>query len=158
MMSKLMTTGILWMAALLLLGAPSPAPTQTPAKVTPKLEPVAETRLLMEGLAHSNFRGLEQLLTQKPPDVKTWTFARGQALLIAETANLLMLRPPKSQGQPAWFDRAMDLRNGAKQLAATLATQDYEKSRAGLVALAGTCNRCHQAFRVQVDIAAFQEK
>jgi hypothetical protein len=136
-------------------------PTATPqqsAKVQPKLEPVAETRLLMEGLAHSNFRGLERLLAEKPGEVKQWTFARGQALLIAETGNLLMLRPPKSQGQAVWFDRAMELRTSAKQLANTLAGQDYDKSKAGLVGLATTCNRCHQAFRVQVEIAAFVDK
>ena len=131
---------------------------QQPAKVQPKLEPVAETRLLMEGLAHANFRGLERLLAEKPAEVKAWTFARGQALLIAETGNLLMLRPPKSQGQAVWFDRAMELRTGAQQLAKTLASQDYDKSRAGLVSLAATCNRCHQAFRVQVEIAAFADK
>jgi hypothetical protein len=157
MLPKVMSGGIVWTAVVLLLGV-SPVRSQQPAKVTPKLEPVAETRLLMEGLAHANFRGLERLLTTKPPDKETWTFARGQALLIAETANLLMLRPPKSNGQPLWFDRAMELRGAAKQLAATIASQDYEKSRAGLISLSATCNRCHQAFRVQVEIAAFQEK
>jgi hypothetical protein len=131
---------------------------QQPAKVQPKLEPIAETRLLMEGLAHPNFRGVERWLTEKPADVKAWTFARGQALLIAETGNLLMLRPPKSQGQAVWFDRAMELRNVAQQLAKALASQDHDKSKAGLVSLAATCNRCHQAFRVQVEIAAFADK
>jgi hypothetical protein len=164
--------GVLWTAVVIVLGVPRGAPAQQPqpgkvvpkpeqlppGKVMPKLEPIAETRLLMEGLAHANFRGLERLLTSKPPDVQTWTFARGQALLIAETANLLMLRPPKGQGQAPWFDRAMDLRNASKQLAATIATQDYDKSRAGLITLATVCNRCHQTFRVSVDIAVFQEK
>ena len=94
----------------------------------------------------------------KPADVQTWTFARGQALLIAETANLLMLRPPKGQGQPVWFDRASELRTASKQLVATIASQDYDKSKAGLIALAVTCNRCHQAFRVSTEIVAFQDK
>jgi hypothetical protein len=159
MLPKMMSGAILWSAMLLLPGAlPAAGQTQPPAKVSPKLEPVAETRLLMEGLAHANFRGLERLLTTKPPDVQTWTFARGQALLISETANLLMLRPPKGQGQPIWFERATDLRNASKQLAATIASQDYEKSKAGLTALAITCNRCHQAFRVPTEIVAFQDK
>src|SRR5438105_3719 len=82
-------------------------------KVVPKLDPVAETRLLMEGLAHANFRGLERNLSKTPIDDQSWTYARGQALLIAETANLLMLRPPKSQGEAVWFERAMDLRSQA---------------------------------------------
>jgi hypothetical protein len=158
MLRKCFTGGVLWTASVLFLGVPSPISSQPPAKVQPKLEPVAETRLLMEGLTNVNFRGLEGLLTQKPADVQAWKFARGQALLIAETANLLMLRPPKGAGQAVWFDLTMDLRNTAKQLAATVATQDFEKSRSGLISLAASCNRCHQAFRVQVDIVAFQDK
>src|SRR5262245_56640075 len=75
----------------------------TGTKFTPKLEPIAETKLLMEGLAHANFRGLERILAQQEIDARRWTFARGQALLIAETANLLMVRPPKKDGQQAWF-------------------------------------------------------
>ena len=130
---------------------------QAPAKVQPKLEPIAETRLLMEGLAHPNFRGVERKLTTKPTDTQAWTFARGQALLIAETANLLMLRPPKNQGQPIWFDRSMELRNQAVQLAQQLAQKDFERSRAGLLQLAISCNRCHQAFRVNVEITPFQQ-
>ena len=40
----------------------------TGGKTVPKLEPIAETRLLMEGLAHANFRGLERNLSKKPID------------------------------------------------------------------------------------------
>ena len=94
------------MMALVLLGglALSQSGHAQPApKVAPKLEPVAETKLLMEGLAHANFKGLERILTQKPADAQTWTFARGQALLVAETANLLMMRPPQKEGQSVGF-------------------------------------------------------
>jgi hypothetical protein len=125
--------------------------------VTPRLEPIAETRLLMEGLAHANFRGLERKLAAKPADDQAWTFARGQALLIAETANLLMLRPPKNQGQTLWFERSMELRTQAAALAQDLRKKDYERSRAGLQQLANSCNRCHQTFRVPIDIVPFQQ-
>jgi hypothetical protein len=142
---------------LCLTGLPGLGQNPGPGKAAPKLEPIAETRLLMEGLAHANFRGLERKLAQKPADDATWTFARGQALLIAETANLLMLRPPKNQGQSAWFERATDLRNQAALLGQHLAKKDYERSRAGLQQLATSCNRCHQIFRVPVEIAPFQQ-
>jgi hypothetical protein len=125
-------------------------------KVMPKLDPIAETRLLMEGLAHANFRGLERNLTKTPIDDQSWTFARGQALLIAETANLLMLRPPKSQGEAVWFERAMDLRREATGLALQLAKKDVERGKAGLINLAKSCNRCHQSFKVPIDIVPFQ--
>jgi hypothetical protein len=133
-------------------------PSSSGPRVVPKLEPVAETKLLMEGMAHANFRGLDRILNQKPADNQPWVFARGQALLIAETGNLLMLRPPKNQGQPVWFERAMELRKTASQLAETLAKRDYDASRRGLVDLANSCNRCHQTFRIPVEISPFVEE
>jgi hypothetical protein len=132
-------------------------PPPSPGKARPKLQAVAETKLLMDGLAHANFRGLEKHLAQKPDDPQTWSFARGQALLIAETGNLLMLRPPRSQGQDAWFEHATDLRGKATQLAQVLAKRDYLESRAAFVQLANSCNRCHQAFRVNVEIEPFAQ-
>jgi hypothetical protein len=133
------------------------APQSSTGKIVPKLEPVAETKLLMEGLANPNYRGLERLLKQKPADDQTWTFARGQALLIAETANLLMIRPPKNQGQPIWFDAAMQLRASANQIAFNLGNKDYEKSKAALQALPAQCNRCHQLFRVPIEVTPTPE-
>jgi hypothetical protein len=143
------------------LQAPRPQPgskLQPGGKVEPKLLPVAETRLLMEGLAHANFRGLERLLKQQPAEDKAWIFARGQALLIAETGNLLMLRPPHNPGEPVWFARAMELRSAAAQLAGTLSKRDYDAAKTGLIQLAGHCNRCHKSFKVNVQITAFDEK
>jgi hypothetical protein len=136
-----------------------PAPSmQLGGKITPKLEPVAETKLLMEGLLHPNFRGLAKLFHQKAPDGQAWTFGRGQALLIAEGANLLMLRPPKNQGQQAWFERAMELRGLATQLAQVIARKDLNRGRMSLQTLANSCNRCHQTFRVPVQIAPFEDE
>jgi hypothetical protein len=130
---------------------------QPPAKLAPKLEPIAETKLLMEGLAHANFKGLEKILSQKPADPQAWIFARGQALLVAETANLLMMRPPQKEGQTVWFERATALRSRAAELAQTLAKRDFDRARTGLSLVADSCNRCHQAFRVPVQIEPFAE-
>src|SRR5438552_1751055 len=69
-----------------------------PAKSkSPKLEPIAETKLLMNGIADPNFKGLGKMFAEKPKDDDAWAFARGRALLIAETGNLLMIRPPKER-------------------------------------------------------------
>jgi hypothetical protein len=123
-------------------------------KPAPKQEAVAETRLLMEGLNQANYRGLERLLHDKPTDVEAWTFARGQALLIAETGNLLMLRPPR-RGREAWMDHAAELREAASAVARAAAKRDYERTRNAFRDLAGTCNRCHQSFRVNVRLDPF---
>jgi hypothetical protein len=122
----------------------------------PKLVPVAETKIVMEGIAHANFQGLERILQSREIDAESWGFARGQALLIAETGNLLMIRPPRNAGEEAWLRIAGELRDSASGLAKTVASRDLERSRAGLIQLAGTCNRCHQTFRVQTRITAFE--
>ncbi len=135
---------------------PAPRPAneaiRTAPKFSPKLEAVAETKLLMEGINQTNYRGLERLLGQKPGDDETWRFVRGQALLIAETGNLLMLRPPRSGGQEDWMRRSTELRDSAASLASLADTKDYALSRAALGELANACNRCHQTFRVKTRI------
>jgi hypothetical protein len=128
----------------------TPGSSATP-RVVPKFEVVAETRLLMEGLTMPNYQSLERLLRDKP-DQETWSFARGQALLIAETGNLLLLRPPRNQGRDIWMQRAMDLRQAASALARAAGTTDLERSRAALRDVAGACNRCHQTFRIPVRV------
>jgi cytochrome c556 len=131
--------------------APYPAPKAAP-KFEPKFEALAETKLLMEGLAQSNYVSLAKLLKEKPADAETWTFARGQALLLAETGNLLLLRPPRNQGRDTWMREAMEMRAAAANLARQAGNRDLEQSRTALVELTRTCNHCHQTFRVPVRI------
>jgi cytochrome c556 len=145
------------MAAALLL--PVTGSSQPARSTAPKLEPVAETKLLMEGLAYPNFKGVDRQLKVQPDDADTWKFARGQALLVAETANLLMLRPPKgSQSEAAWMTRATDLREAASKLARAVAAKDYARSRQELRSVAAACNQCHESFRVETRVQLSDEQ
>ena len=130
---------------------PAPGP-------APKLVPVAETKLVMEGVAQANYLGLERNLKQQPADREAWTFVRGQALLVAESGNLLMIRPPRNEGQTAWMQRATDLREAAATLAKHAGSRDYDRAKAALADVATACNRCHQTFRVPVQIGPAPEK
>jgi hypothetical protein len=141
-----------------LVAAPDGQSQPMPKKAPPKLEAVAETRLLMEGLADPNLKGLGQLLKDRPKDTEAWSFARGQALLVAETGNLLMLRPPKGRdAQDTWMALSGELRDKATVLARATAAKDYVQSRAALAATANTCNRCHQTFQVNVRVNPFPD-
>jgi hypothetical protein len=148
---------IVWLVPASLLAA-GPAVPQTGGRVTPRPVPVAETRLLMEGINLPNYNGLEHLLRQRPGDAEAWTFARGQALLIAENGNLLLLRPPRNQGREVWLDRAAELRNAAVRLARDAARQDYLRSRREFSALADACNHCHQTFRINTRLTPFKQQ
>jgi hypothetical protein len=147
--------------ALLVLAMAEPAVPQTEdgrrGEPRPPLRPeaVAETRLLMEALTEPNFRGLEKLLETRPANTEAWTFARGQALIIAETGNLLMLRQPRGDGKAAWLQRAAEVRGAATRLARAAAARDYDLSRSVLASLANACNHCHQTFRVPVRMTPF---
>jgi len=127
------------------------------ARATPRLVPVAETKLLMEGMAHPNFQGVEKILKNEEVEKDSWTFARGQALLMAETGNLLMMRPPNNSGQDNWMKNSMELRDSATELAKVIATKDRQQSRAALITLSNSCNNCHQKFRVATAIKPFDE-
>jgi len=136
--------------------ASRPRPVPAPSESGPRLVPVAETKLLMEGLTQPNFQGLEKIFKSKEIDDESWSFARGQALLIAEAGNLLMLRPPRNSGESPWMKECGDLRDTAAELGKTIATRNIERCKAGLVQLAATCNRCHQSFQVKTRISAFE--
>lgn len=137
---------------LVVLGAllfPIAGSSQSARRPAPRLEPVAETRLLMEGLASPNFKGVDRLLKAEPAEAEAWAFARGQSLLMAETANLLMLRPPRAErAETVWMERATELRDTATRLARAAAARDYARSRPALAAVAAACNRCHESFRI----------
>jgi hypothetical protein len=120
----------------------------------PGLVPVAETRVLMLGINLPNFNSLNRRLAQQPQGDESWNIIQGQALLIAENGNLLMLRPPSGK-EEAWLDRAADLRTVAARLARSAGEHDVARSRDDLVKLANTCNRCHKTFGVNVTITAF---
>jgi hypothetical protein len=138
--------------------ATTPGTAQRPAAATttftPRFEAVADTRLLMEGMVHSNYRSLGKLLKNKPTDRETWVFARGQAILVAESGNLLLLRPPRGAGRDPWMKQAMEMRSQAVTLATVVAAKDHAKSLRALADLKGACVRCHQTFRVDVKLDA----
>jgi len=132
--------------------APSPPP-------TPRLEAIADTKLLMEGLCQPNFQGLGKRLAEKPADAETWTIARGQALILAETGNLLMMRPPKGRpAQEAWMAAAMDLRAESAKLARAAEVKNYSSAAAGLASIANACNRCHEKIGEKTRVEPFSPR
>ena len=115
----------------------------------PRLEAIADTKLLMVGLAKSNMDGLGKTLKDRPADAEAWGYVRGQGLLIAETGNLLLMRPPKTrQAQDSWMIFSVSLREAGVKVAKAAAAKDYPAARAAVASMSNVCNHCHEAFRV----------
>jgi hypothetical protein len=136
---------------------PAIAPSAPPGTAVIRPEPIAETKLLMEGINQPNFRGMQQLLAKEPATVEQWTFLRGQALLVAETGNLLLLRPPKNQGDESWQVLSAAQRSAATRLARAASDRDYVRSRVALAELTNACNKCHRTFRVPAQLDPLPE-
>ena len=109
----------------------------------------------MEGLTKPNFDGLARTFKQKPADAEAWAFARGQALLVAESANLLLIRPPRTRqaqddlGAPG--RRAAG--GGGRSWPGRPGPRTTWRRGPGWPNLANACNRCHESFRVPVRIS-----
>lgn len=154
---KLLRSAIV-VGLLAILVLPAPGQPQPTSAASGRPVPVAETRLLMQGINMPNFHGLEDLLRKPPADTDAWVFARGQALLIAESGNLLMLRPPRRQGRDAWMQRSEELRDTATRLARDASSRNLDAARSDFKALADTCNHCHQTFRVSTRVGALEQE
>ncbi len=123
-----------------------------------RMIPIAETKLIMEGIIHNNFRALEKTLRGKPNGEEAWLIIRGQALLIAESGNLLLLRPPKNEGKASWYNQSLVLRNTAKLIGEYASDRKLIEVRDQFAKLSNVCNSCHQKFQVKESIHIFGEE
>ena len=70
------------------------------------------------------------------------------------------MRPPRTKdGTDVWMTSAPpSCGRRAIKLAKAAAAQDYAQSRAGLAAVANSCNRCHQSFKVAARVNPFTDE
>jgi hypothetical protein len=123
----------------------------------PRLVPLAETRVLMDGINWPNFIALQQGLKRPPRDERSWLALRDNALLIAENGNLLLMRSAGKKAD-AWTDRAVSLRTVAARLAEASAEHNASRGRQVLLELARTCDRCHDTFQTGVQIVRWTQQ
>jgi hypothetical protein len=123
----------------------------------PRLVPLADVRVLMDGINWPNFVALQQELKRRPRDERGWLSVHDHALLIAENGNLLLLRPPAKKAG-GWTDHAMALRSGAARLAQAAGDRNPERCRLGLLELVRTCDRCHDTYQTGVQIVRWLQQ
>ena len=142
--------------ALILVACATVAEAQAPPKTTPPASPVAPAKPpirnvgtmsdLMVKILYPTSDALFYIETRTPKTDSEWTALEGQALMLAESANLLML-PGRARDQKQWMDDSKLLLDvGAAALKAAKA-----KDVPGIVALSdqlyASCTTCHTHYR-----------
>jgi hypothetical protein len=143
-------------ATLMLVACATLAEAQTPAKPASPSAPAASAKPpirnigtmsdLMVKILYPTSDALFYIESRTPKTDSEWTTLEGQALMLAESANLLML-PGRARDQKQWMDDSKLLLDvGAAAVKAAKA-----KDVPGIVALSdqlyASCTTCHTHYR-----------
>ena len=86
--------------------------------------------------------------SQQPLDEKGWTAARNQALVLAESSNLLMLGN-RVRDNGNWMRMSRALVDAAAQAAAAAQKKDVKALEVATDAITVACMECHRPYRDQ---------
>jgi len=124
----------------------APATPKQPAPERPPTRNVGSMSDLMVKIIYPASDALFYIESRTPKTDAEWTTLEGQALMVAESANLLML-PGRARDQKQWMaDSRLMLEAGAAAVKAAKA-KDVE----GIIALSDqlmeSCTSCHKNYR-----------
>ncbi len=113
---------------------------------------VISTDELMEVLFEPLLEELRLALVEEPKGRRALKAAYNPASAIAETHNLLFSRDDEDyMATPEWAVHSIAGRDAAKAVGDAVMAQDYPGTREAFVALAKSCNSCHDAFDESLD-------
>ena len=98
----------------------------------------------MEYVFEPNYKRLKAALATEPVDKQAWKGIKGDALTLAECANLLMMRVPEDGYM--WKNMSMGVRGQGSQLYQAARKSDYTSARKAYVSMLQQCNACHTKF------------
>ena len=107
--------------------------------------PVDNMHHFMEYVFEPAYKRLRTSLATAPADKAAWKAVKGDALTLAEAANLLIRRAPKDN-HGLWVERATDVRQQGARLFHAARKSDYATSQLAYRAMLSNCNQCHQKF------------
>lgn len=131
--------------------AQTPAPQSTPGpgappSTSPPLRHVGTTSELMVTVIRPASDALFYIETRAPKDGDQWTVLEGQALMVAEAANLLML-PGRARDDSQWMADAALMRDAGAAAFKAAKTRKVEAVAAVSDQLYQSCTSCHTHFR-----------
>jgi prophage DNA circulation protein len=129
-------------AAIALLSAPLAAQ-RTPAM---GIRTLADVRELHDLLISPASDAVFNAATDVPTNAKGWSAARGQALVLAESANLLVIGT-RVRDNGNWMNMSRALVDAAALAASAAAKKDAKALEAATDAITVSCMNCHQPYR-----------
>jgi hypothetical protein len=121
-------------------------PPATPPAAAPALRPVGTMSELMVHVIRPTSDAVFYITSRTPASGEEWTTLQSQTLMLAESANVLML-PAHARGRAQWLaDARLMLEAGKKAFAAAKA-KDLAALEALNDELYQSCVTCHQHFR-----------
>lgn len=129
---------------LMLLLVPMPARMQSPAPV--RVRHVGSMSDVMVTILRPASDAIFYIETRTPADGDGWTALAGQALMVAETANLLML-PGRARDDKQWMADAALMRDAGEAAFKAAKSRSVEAVAAVNDQLYESCTTCHRHYR-----------
>ena len=121
----------------------SAAPAATP--VADELKPVANVRQVMLGITVPASNVVFAVAGEAPKDDAGWENVEASALAVAESGNLLLMKP-RAKAEPEWKQFALALIDAGTKAAAAARAKNAEGTGTAGDDLYNTCEQCHAKY------------
>lgn len=126
----------------------SSAPIQaaTPEEAKDAATPVeSDMHEFMEYVFQPTFKRLKPAMAAAPTNNQGWKTIKSDALILAESGNLLLIRKPENEAAD-WTKHSVMVRDFGGKLYRSAKAKDFDMSRKHYEAMVKNCNACHEQF------------
>lgn len=99
----------------------------------------------MEYICQPTFRRLQASMANAPADNAGWRGVKSDALILAESGNLLLSHVPESDVE-TWVELSVAVRTTGGELYRAAKAKDFPAARGHYEAMVKKCNACHDHF------------
>lgn len=133
-------------ASNMLSGTASDARAESPSETKTTAQPVEDNmHEFMEYVFQPTYMRLKVAMASEPTDNGTWKAIKSDALILAESGNLLLIRKPKEHAD-VWTQHSVAVRELGGNLYQAARKKDYESARRNYSSMLMKCNSCHDKF------------
>ena len=135
----LAAAGWLWSESTFLQAAAPAEKKDAPLPVEPDMHE------FMEYVFQPSFKRLKPAMAAAPTDNAGWKTIKAESLTLAESGNLLLLRPSEEDATD-WVKHSLLVRDFGGQLYRSAKAKDYPTARKHYETMLQHCNACHHQF------------